>query len=72
MQQGRVQRRTRCHTLRTPFTVCVLPVPGGPWISTNGTGGMPWGAGEPRCAAANCRAQQQQTVDINLIIDHSC
>lgn len=54
--------RTRCQTLSTPFTVCVLPVPGGPWIMTNGTGGMPSGAADPRCAAANCNSKGEGDV----------
>ena len=29
-------KRIQCSTLRMPHTVCVLPVPGGPWISVNG------------------------------------
>lgn len=48
MAEAAGQSRTRCHTLRTPLTVCVFPVPGGPWIITNGTGSMPDGACAPR------------------------
>ena len=32
--------RTMCRTFRIPQTVCVFPVPGGPWTSVNGDAGV--------------------------------
>ncbi len=31
-----------CHALRMPITVCVLPVPGGPWPERKRHGSTQW------------------------------